>query len=239
MRRKYQSCTVNTAAGGYELALDDRPMRTPAGRPFVVGSPALAEVIAAEWNAVPEKGEIRPLAMPMTRLAVTAIDRVAGQRDKVVDDIVAYGRSDLLCYRAEQPVELAVRQAAGWDPWLDWVLRRYGAGLRSTQGVMPIVQDEAAIVRLRQAVAGYDDFTLAALFNLTTLLGSLVLALAVLAGDLPLDQASSLAEIDAAFQVERWGEDLEATRRREAVRRDIAGIGQFLSLLSQGGPLST
>lgn len=239
MRRKYQSCAARTVEGGFELALDGKAMRTPAGQPFVVARQALAEAVAAEWNAVPANGEIRPLAMPMTRLAVTAIDRIPGQRQKVVDDIAAYGRSDLLCYRAERPAELVARQAARWDPWLGWVASRYRAALKPTAGVMPVAQDEAAIARLREAVASFDDFSLTALFNLTGLLGSLVLALAVLEGELDLEQAGSLAEIDATYQAERWGEDAEASRRREAVRRDIAGIGQFLSLLSQGGPLST
>jgi len=235
VRRKYLSCGVVETPQGFALALDSKPMRTPAGNPFAVANRSLAEAIAAEWNAIPEKAEVNPKTMPLTRLAATAIDRVGTQRDAVMSEIAAYGRTDLLCYRAERPDELVARQQAGWDPWLDWAATRFGAKLQPTQGVMPIPQDEAAIGRLQEAVAGFDDFALAGLFNLTAMLGSAVLALAVLHKELDIAQAAALAEIDAAFQAERWGEDSDALRRRQAVRRDIAEVGNFLSLLSRSG----
>ncbi len=232
MRRKYQDCAVRPAADGFELALDDKPMRTPGGETFVVSSRALAEAIAGEWNSVADKAEIKPQVMPMTRLAMTAIDRVRARRAAVIDEIAAYGRSDLLCYRAEHPVELVARQSAAWNPWLDWAKQRHDAVLVVTAGVMPIAQDEAVIERLRRVVAGFDDLALAGLANLTAMLGSLVLALAVLDRGISIEQATELAEIDAVFQAERWGEDSFATRRRNDVRHDIAEVGEFLSLLS-------
>jgi chaperone required for assembly of F1-ATPase len=236
VRRKYLNCSVEPGASGFGLALDGKPMRTPAGAPLVLPQRALAEAIAEEWNAVPDKGEIRPQIMPMTRLAATAIDRVAPQREKIIADIVAFGGSDLLCYRAERPSQLVERQAAGWDPWLVWIEQRFAVPLRSTQGVMPVAQDEAALERLRQGIMRFDDFALAALFNLTAMLGSAVLALAVLERELEIGEAATLAEIDAAFQAERWGEDRDAVLRREAVRRDIAEVGRFLALLSRSEP---
>lgn len=236
MRRKYLSCEVIATSEGFAPALDGKTMRTPAGEPFLLPNRTLAEGVAAEWNAVGEKAEIDPRLMPVTRLATTAIDRVRTQRDKVIEEIAAYGASDLLCYRAEQPASLVERQNAGWNPWLEWARTRLAASLAVTQGVMPIAQDKAAIERLRQAVARFDDFTLAGLFNLTAMLGSLVLALAVLHEELEIERAADLAEIDAVFQAERWGEDHFAIKRRRDVRRDIAEVGKFLALLSPSGP---
>jgi chaperone required for assembly of F1-ATPase len=232
VRRKYLNCGVVQTPQGFAPALDGKPMRTPAGNPFAVGNRNLAEAITAEWNAVPDNEEINPKWMPLTRLAATGIDRVATQRAAVLAEIAGYARTDLLCYRAERPGELVARQNAGWDPWLAWAEARFGAQLQSTQGVMPIRQDETAIERLQDALAGFDDFAVAGLFNLTAMLGSLVLALAVLQGELEIERAIALAEIDAVFQAERWGEDSEALRRREGVRRDIADVGRFLTLLS-------
>ncbi len=230
MRRKYQNCTVRQTAAGFELTLDDKPMRTPAGVPLIVPSRALADAIAAEWNAVADKQEIKPQMMPMTRLTATALDRVPTQHNAVIADTAAYGRTDLLCYRAERPIELVARQNAGWNPWLDWAKARYGATLAITEGVMPVAQDEAMVGRLREAVAGFDAFALAGLANLTAMLGSVVLALAVLESELSVENAIALAEIDAVFQAERWGEDSFATKRRHDVRRDITEVGKFLAL---------
>ena len=83
-------------------------VRSPAGRPFTVPTQALARAIAEEWAAVPDKGEIKPDRMPLTRLAMTGLDRAADQRAKVIADIAAYGGSDLLCYRATEPPELSI-----------------------------------------------------------------------------------------------------------------------------------
>ncbi|MEO8558862.1 MAG: ATP12 family protein [Rhodospirillales bacterium] len=235
MRRKYLYCSVVETTDGLAPALDGKTMRTPAGAPFVLSNRALADAIAAEWNAVGEKAEIDPKRMAVTRLATTAIDRVRAQRDKVIEEIAAYGRTDLLCYRAEQPVSLIERQNAGWTPWLDWAQTRFAVDLAVTQGVMPVAQDEVSIARLHQAVARFDDFALAALFNLTAMLGSLVLALAVLHDELEIERAADLAEIDAVFQAERWGEDNFAIKRRRDVRHDISQVGKFLALLSPGG----
>jgi chaperone required for assembly of F1-ATPase len=235
LRRKYLNCDVVAGGDGFALALDGKPMRTPGGAAFAVESRALADAIAAEWNAVADKGEISPKLMPMTRLATTAIDRVRPRRENVIDEIAAYGRTDLLCYRAEGPAELVARQAVAWNPWLEWAQSRFNAPLTVTEGVMPVIQDEASIDRLKQAIARFDEFALAGLFNLTAMLGSLVLALAVAHEELDIDTAASLAEIDAVFQAERWGEDSFATRQREDVKRDIAEVGKFLALLSRCG----
>ena len=231
MRRFYKSVEVASGAGGFAITLDGKPMRSPAGRPFAVPTAALAQALAEEWDAVPDKGEIKPDRMPLTCLAMTGIDRAADQRQKVVADIAAYGASDLLCYRATDPLELAARQSAGWEPLLVWAREAHGAELAVTMGVMPIEQPETAVARLRRQVEPCTDLELSALFQLTTGFGSLVLALAVLQGRLTAEEASDLAEIDAHWQVERWGEDAEAQARRARLRADMLAAGRFLTLL--------
>jgi len=231
VRRFYKSVDVTGQEPGVGVVLDGKPMRTPAGKAFELPTLALARAIAEEWAAVPEKGEISPQTMPLTRLAMTALDRAAPQSAKVVDDIAAYGGSDLLCYRADQPLELVRRQTEGWDPMVAWAREAHGAVLAVTVGVMPVAQASEAVAALRQPVEHCNDFELSALFQLTAGTGSVVLALAVLQSRLTADEASDLAEIDAAWQLERWGEDAEATARRTRLRADMLAAGRFLALL--------
>ncbi|MGE0659098.1 MAG: ATP12 family chaperone protein [Reyranellaceae bacterium] len=231
MRRFYGAVDIASGGDGYAVTLDGKPIRTPSARLFAVPSGALAQAIAGEWAAVPDKGEIRPQDMPMTRLAMTALDRAAEQREKVVADIAAYGGSDLLCYRAEEPPELVRRQATGWDPLLEWARTSHGVTLTVTAGVMPVAQSPAALAALRAIVEPCDDFQLSALYQLVAGFGSLVLALAVLQGRLTGEAASDLAEIDAAWQAERWGEDAEAAARRARLRADMLAAARFLTLL--------
>ena len=231
MRRFYKSVEIATGPNGHQVTLDGKPIRTPAGRPFLVLAAALARAIAGEWASAPPEGEIKPLQMPMTRLAMTALDRVADQREKVVSDIAAYGGSDLLCYRAEGPAELVARQASAWDPLLHWARTEHGIDLAVTAGVMPVPQPDEVLTQVRVVVERCDDFELSGLFQLAAGYGSVILALAVLDGRISAQQGCDLAEIDAAWQAERWGEDVEAGRQRARVRADMLAAGSFLANL--------
>ena len=70
MKRVYREATARQFGDGWGIALDGRPMRTPARHELVVPSAALATAIAAEWDA--QRDEIRPATIPLTRLAATA-----------------------------------------------------------------------------------------------------------------------------------------------------------------------
>jgi chaperone required for assembly of F1-ATPase len=192
---------------------------------------ALARAIAEEWAAVPDKGEIKPDRMPLTRLAMTGLDRAADQRPKVIADIAAYGASDLLCYRATEPPELVARQSTGWDPLVAWAKDAHGVALTVTTGIMPVDQPQEAVDALRKPIETVGDLELSALFQLVTGFGSLVLGVAVLLGRLTAEQGHDLAEIDAQWQIERWGEDAEAQARRARLRADMLAAGRFLTLL--------
>lgn len=230
-RRFYTSAAaVRLEDGGvYGVALDGRPVRTPAGARLAVPAAALAEAIAREWAA--QESEIRPLDMPLMRLAATAIDRVGAAREELVERMAAYGGSDLLCYRASGPRELARRQAELWQPLLDWAAEVHGARLKATEGVVPVRQEEAALAALRAAVERHDDFRLAALSQLTAACGSLVLALAVCGRRIGAAEATAASQLDEDWQAQLWGEDREALERRRALAGEIAAAVEFLDLL--------
>lgn len=207
-KRFWKDATVAQAPGGWTVHLDARPLKTPAKAPLVVPTPALAEMIAEEWAAQGE--QIRPETMPATRAANTAIDRVRLHHAAVVAEIAAYGETDLLCYRAEGPAELAARQAAVWDPLLHWAETRFDLRFHRVAGVMPSPQPPETLARLKQIVAAQDAFALTALHDLVTLPGSLVIGLA--AADGAFDPAGlwQAARLDEDWQAELWGRDDEA-----------------------------
>lgn len=231
MKRFYKETAVDQGDGGFRVLLDGRPMRTPAKSVLVVPTKALAEAIAEEWALVPEKMEINPAHLLMTRLAATGLDRVSGQRARVIDDTAKYGASDLLCYRATDPSSLVQRQAEAWQPLLDWAAERYGAELAVANGMSFVTQPHAALAALRGAVAAHSDLALSALYNLTHVAGSLVIALAVSEGRLSVADAFNAAQLDELFQIERWGEDPIATKRHEGIRHDLDAGARFLALL--------
>jgi chaperone required for assembly of F1-ATPase len=232
MKRVYKQATARAAEGGWGVALDGRPMRTPAKHDLMVPSAALAEAIAAEWDA--QQDEIRPATMPLTRLAATAIDRTRTQRELVAAEAANYAGTDLVCYRAEHPPPLIARQQAEWQPLIDWAMQRYDAALAVTSGIVPQPQSPAALKAFAAAVAAQDDFRLTALHAMTTACGSLVIALALIEGRLDAASAFAVSQLDETFQIEAWGEDAEATARRQSLAEDIEAASRFVRLLDAG-----
>jgi chaperone required for assembly of F1-ATPase len=224
-----ETAATDMEGGGHGVALDGRPIRTPGGAPLTAPTIALAEAIAGEWAA--QDDEIRPLTMPMMRLAATAIDRIGKERATIIDQIAAYGGSDLLCYRAGSPAALVERQAQLWQPLLDWAAEAHGARLKVTHDITHVAQDQAALDALRAAVEVLDDSRLAAVSQLTAICGSLVIALAVAARHIGAEQATAASLLDEIWQIEQWGDDAEAVERRENVAREIADAARFLELL--------
>jgi chaperone required for assembly of F1-ATPase len=231
MKRVYKSVGTRAVEGGWGVALDGRPLRTPAKRDLSVPSERLATAIAGEWNA--QNPEIEPETMPLTRLTTTAIDRTAEKRAEIVADIAAYAGTDLVCYRADHPPALAARQEATWQPLIDWAAGRYDASLAVTAGVLPLAQSPASLKAYAAVVAALDDFRLTALQAVTAACGSLVIALALFEGRLNADAAFAASQLDETFQIEAWGEDSEATARRQALAADIKAAARFLELLEE------
>jgi chaperone required for assembly of F1-ATPase len=231
LRRRYQRVSTIALENGFGVALDEKPLSTPRRRTLAVPSRALAGAISEEWQA--QGDEVRPNAMPLTQLAVTALDRVAERRETVIHELAAYGSTELLCYRAEHPAELAERQAEAWQPLLDWLALRFDAPLAVTSGVVPKRQSPAALAALRAAIAERSSWELAALALATQAAGSIVLGLALIEERIDAAAAWSLSLLDELYQAELWGEDREAVARRESIRRDILAAEGFLSLLRQ------
>lgn len=206
-KRFWTAVDIRPEGTGFAVHLDERPVRTPAKLPLMVPTMAVARLVAAEWEA--QQGVVRPETMPATRMANSALDKVAPQFDAVVEEIARYGGSDLLCYRAEGPVELVARQKV-WDALLDWAASDLEAPLAVTAGVIPVPQAEQALARLRARVRTLTAFELAALYDLVSISGSLILGLAVATRRIDGKEAFALSRIDESYHAEKWGDDEEA-----------------------------
>ena len=232
MKRFYKEVTVAPAADGFDIRLDGRPVRTPAKAAMILPGAALADAVAAEWR---EQGEdIRPATMPLTALVSTTLDLTRNQREAVVAQLAAYAGTDLVCYRVAHPAELAAREARVWQPLLDWAALRYDAVLKVVTGIMPESQPEGACRALAAAVAAHDDWRLTALQVTVSACGSLVIGLALVEGRIDAAAAFEASQLHESFQIERWGEDPEAAKRRAALKDDIDGAARFLRLLAGG-----
>ena len=232
MKRFWDVASATRDGDTYTIQLDGKPMRIPNGAVLRVRSAAMADAIAAEWQAAggTKGGTMTPEDVPLTQLAGTAQDRIAPDPDATADALAKYAESDLLCYRAEHPAPLVAHQAREWQPWLDWLEREHGAKLVATAGIAHVAQPEAALVAIRDRLRLEPPPVLAALGVAVPALGSVVLGLALAEGELGPSRAYEIAALDELFQVERWGDDEWAAKRRRDVADDIALAHRFLTL---------
>jgi chaperone required for assembly of F1-ATPase len=225
--RFYRDVAVERAGEAYRILLDGKPLRTPMGAAFLVPSEALAQAIAAEWQTQGEN--IRPETLTLTKLANTAIDGAA-KRDAFIEQILAFARTDLLCYRATAPKDLVARQAAQWDPLLEWARERYGAHLQTTVGIGFVAQPPEAIAAIARTFAARDAFALAALKAAAALTGSALIALGLSEGRLDADEAFAAAQLDELYQAEKWGRDEQALIQSRSKATELTHIARFFRL---------
>ncbi|MBL4639856.1 MAG: hypothetical protein JKY57_04940 [Kordiimonadaceae bacterium] len=229
MRKFYTDVSVVTAEAGFQVTLDGRIVKTPSKAALLLPTYALAEAMAVEWRAQGDKVDTN--SMPINRLANTALDRVGPRFDLVAKEIAAFGGTDLLCYRTDEPAALVEREHEMWNPFLKWAENALDAPLKTTNGVMPIVQDVKAIASLTEAVNAYGVFELTALHEFTNGFGSLVLALAFMKGEYSFDDCLQASLLHQTHQEEKWGEDSEVTDKTALLLIDLTAVCEFISHL--------
>jgi chaperone required for assembly of F1-ATPase len=228
IKRFFKQASVGAAeGGGFALLLDGRRARTPAKKPLILPTRALAEAVAAEWAG--QGATIDPAAMPLTRLANSALDGVAAAMEATRVEIAGYAGADHLCYRAEAPEALVAAETEPFDSVLDWAGEALGAKFLVAQGVVHVRQSEGALQAVRAALRSVEDpFALAALHVMTSLTGSALLALVVARGRLSAEEAWRIAHVGEDFQIANWGEDEEAKDRRAARWRDFEAAARVV-----------
>jgi len=153
---------------------------------------------------------------------------------EVEAELVKYAGSDMICYRAGEPESLVAAQRAAWDPLIAFARDKLGARLALAEGVMFAAQPQESLAALAAAVRAHvgegpgAPLRLAALHVMTTLTGSLILALAKALKEIDLAEAWAAAHVDEDFQMRAWGEDAEALARRDARFREMSAAA-FLS----------
>jgi chaperone required for assembly of F1-ATPase len=213
-RRKkfFTAATVGAqTAEGFPILLDGKQVRTPARKLLAAPSVELAAQIASEWQRCGEY--IDPLQMPLTRLANTIVDGVAGAEQQVAEEVKKYVGSDLMFYRASGPEGLAARQREHWDPLLAFARERIGANFLLAADITFVTQPDDAIAAAARAIPA-GPWRLGAVHLVTTLTGSALIALAIAQEAISPESAWAAAHVDEDWNMDFWGRDEVAADRR-------------------------
>lgn len=232
-KRFWTKAAAVKAEGGFGIYLDGRAVRTPAKASLILPTASLAKKIVAEWDAQSER--VNPETMPATRLANSAIDKVAPQHQAIIDHLIGYAQTDLLCYHAEGPAELVRRQTELWNPLLDWAASAYGVRLRVTSGVVPVDQEADTLAALARPLRDLNPFQLAAFHELVSLPGSFILALAATSEVSEPETLWEISRVDELWQNSHWGEDEEEKESNRRKRNAFTNAMQFFQAADESG----
>ncbi|MGV3552869.1 ATP12 family chaperone protein [Rhizobium sp.] len=230
-KRFYTAVGIGEDAGRFIIELDGRPVKTPAKKTLSLPTRAAAELVAIEWRDQVEV--IDPGKMPVTRLVNSALDGVANEIDAVLDDIVKYAGTDLVCYRADTPQSLIQAQAGKWDPVLYWAADTLGARFILAEGIIHQEQPASAIEAYSGTLAKYrDPLALGALHTITSLTGSALLALAFAERRLGAEEVWTAAHADEDWNIEQWGADAHAEARRAHRWQDMKAAADLFDAVT-------
>jgi chaperone required for assembly of F1-ATPase len=220
--------TASLGMGG-TLLLDGRKIRTPMKAVVEVPFAGLADAMLDEWLA---QGQfIDTATMPLTKLTYTAIDRAVSERDRVIADLAKYADADMVCYWAEGPDGLVAAQRTHWLPVVAWAQSALSAKFEIRWGIVHQSQDASCATAVRNHIETLDNWALTGVYNLATLLSSVLLALRLHARGAAAEATWTSAHVDEDFQISQWGEDWEAAQRRAARRREFDALVRFLDLV--------
>ncbi len=212
MKRFYTDAAAAQTAGGWQVMLDGRGVKSQGGRAQVVPSLALAQALAAEWAA--QGDEIDPAGFIIRDLADFALDVICPARAAAVEALLRFAEGDTLCYRADAGEPLHARQTELWEPVLKAAEARYDIHFERIDGVIHRPQPAATLTRLRAVLGALDDFTLSALNTLASLSASLTVALAALEPGADPAALWTIANLEEDWQADLWGKDWEAEHKR-------------------------
>lgn len=209
-KRFWKEVFVSELEGGFGVALDDKPIKTPAKNILLVPTYELATFVADEWINVGE--EINPQTLRFTKLCNASIDSMPDKFEAVVEMLSDYADTDLLCHKSESPEGLVLRQTRIWDPVLTWVEQKHGLKFNQTVGILPVAQPPETREVLKSWLNSLNKFEMMACHDLTVMSGSIIVAKAVCDNYLSASEAWEVSRVDEDWQTEQWGVDEEAEK---------------------------
>lgn len=203
-RRFYKNVTIAQSNGLYEINLDSRKLKTPLGKVLQVPIEPLAIAVATEWDA--QEKNISFQTMHMTGLCNTALDNPTKKtKESLADYIVGFLESDTICYRQEEPMELAELQRNEWDPVLEWFCKRYDVIVNPTSCIDGLIVPQLSKDVLTRHLLSYNFWSLTGMQYAVEALRSIILTLVTVDRLLSTEKAATLSQLELEFQISRWG----------------------------------
>ena len=164
----------------------------------------LADELVREWKA---DGKIDTIKNSFyTKLCFSVADMTKKERENILDRLTEYGNCDPICYIADNPTKLHLKQKTLYTPLIDWAEKFLSIKLNKGSGLIFIEQPPLNSAKIKKYLEGLDNFHLAAISEITKSLGSLFTCLALYKNAVSQELAWKVANVEDDFRIEVWGE---------------------------------
>ena len=232
MKKNWKTVQVKEKSiNSYEILLDNNILKTPLKNELIIPNAKIAEEIYKEWNQ--ETNFLNTDNMVFYGIISTSIDKIFDNRKQYVDDVLDFVNTDLICYRADKPIDLVQWQSKNWDPIISKVEKYINYKINIFKGIMPVRQDKQIHLKITTFLTEFSDLEIAVLHRITNITGSIFLTLCILKNDKIKKNAFELSYLDELWQAEKWGYEEEASKNRENINNELNRIIYFLDCLRQ------
>ncbi|CAG8776656.1 6234_t:CDS:2, partial [Gigaspora rosea] len=207
-RKFWKEVSVLSNKDVYQIALDNRPLKTPGGSPLVIprSQKYLAVLIAGEWES--QKTVLKQHSLPLTSLVARSIDtfeKDPSSRKEARTRLIRYFDTDAVCYQETYPDILVDLQKQYWDPTVKWAQETYGIEIKVTNDIIDAKQPVETKNKLRSIIEEFDCLKLSAFERATMLTKSFLIGLGLVERQLTVEFASKAAQVETISQTTRWG----------------------------------
>jgi chaperone required for assembly of F1-ATPase len=147
------------------------------------------------------------------RILFFSYDLDKNSKANLVDKILSYLSTDLVCYRAEKNSELETIQKKLWDPLIIFVENKYKLIFKTTNGIIPIQQESGNKKKLLKILKTLNNHDLTSFYYITNFSNSNIITLNFLANNINFKKAWKLLSLEEVFSLKKWGQDKEAIEK--------------------------
>lgn len=152
---------------------------------------------------------------------------VSARRTEIIDRLAGFAVHDVLLFRSDDHAVHA-RQEQQWQPVLDRINKRYALDFQPTDGLETPLCNEKQAALLKTVLEGLPLKELTAVYDASMHMRSVLLALALVRGDISAGEAFELSELEELYQMQKWGADEEAENRRRLLQKSLSDIEKYV-----------
>jgi chaperone required for assembly of F1-ATPase len=220
-----QKSTNNT----FQILLDKNILKTPVQNELFFSNYNIAYEASLEWDI--NSDTLNADDMVFFGIYCTAIDRISSNRKLYINEIIGFVDTDLICYRAEKPIELIQLQNTKWDPILSIVKAYTDLEIDVFQGIMPGKQNIRVHNKIKKLINNFSDLEISILYRMTNITGSIFISLCVLKRSFLEEALFELCYLDELWQAKKWGFEEEASTKRNKISKELKKIVALVSFL--------